>query len=918
MATGSPEPRAAVGEESPTGDALRSPDRIFDLAMKHSGIGMALVAPDGSFMDVNAALCNMLGRTEEQLRASTWQELTHPDDVEIDIALVREVLDNSRDSYRLNKRYLRPDGSVVHGDLSVACVRGDDGAVQFFVSQIVDTSAQVEALENYELLARNVSDVVALGSTDGRLTWVSPSVTALMGWRPQDLVGMPFRDIVHPDDVATVSSGQARLAAGESASFEVRMRHRDGDFRWMSLRVRPVVDDHGAIVARVAAWWDTHARHLAIDELEASEARFRAAIDAELDAHVFLEAVRDTDGRIVDFTYTAANARAQAYVSLTHDELIGRRMLDLFPGQADSGLFERYIAATDTGEPLVLDAIEVASEVAGAPRNFDFRGVRVGDGLSLTWRDVTDRVTAENTLAESQQRYRLLAENASDVVFRGSPQAVLEWVSPSVVDVLGRTPEELIGHPVSELIHPDDAANLMTASREANSGNRVSYRARYATKAGEWRWVEVTARPVRDESGEVVARVGSLRDVHEQALAEQALARSERQAHDLAEQYERARNEALEANLAKTTFLSRMSHELRTPLNSVLGFAQLLAMDPLTEEQFDAVEHIRRGGRHLLDLIGEILDISRIEAGRLSLSMESVRVADAVGEAFDLVGPIAADAGVTLATDREPCELSIWADRQRVIQILLNLLTNAVKYNHPGGSVTVTCEAAPGHLAAIRVADTGMGIPADSMHRLFEPFDRLGAEATRIEGTGIGLALSQGLAQAMSGRIDVESESGRGSVFSLVLPRSEPHESPSAQSALHSPSTPGRNIRVLYVEDNPANRDLMARVVALRQHAVMQVAADGQSGLAAAAAEPPDLVLLDLHLPDISGEEVLRRLRATEATARTPVVVVTADASSAVRTRMLALGADAVLNKPIDVGEVLDWIDDPQGRRPAE
>lgn len=900
------------------GDAPRTPDRIFDLAMKHSGIGMALVAPDGSFMDVNAALCTMLGRTEEQLRSSTWQELTHPDDVESDMALMREVLDNRRDTYRLNKRYLRPDGSVVHGDLSVACVRGDDGAVQFFVSQIVDTSSQVEAMERYELLARNVTDVVALGATDGHLTWVSPSVTALMGWQPEELAGTPFRDLVHPDDVPIVAGGQALLAAGGPASFDVRMRRSGGDYRWMSVRVRPVLDDHGIIVARVAGWWDTHAQHLATEELAASAARFRAALDAELDAHVFLEAVRDTDGRIVDFTYTAANARALSYVSRPPEELIGHQMLDLFPGQADAGLFARYIATVETGEPLRLDAIEVVSEVAGRRRNFDFRAVRVGDGLSLTWRDVTERVMAENALAESQQRYRLLAENASDVVFRGSPQAVLEWVSPSVIDVLGRTPEELIGRPVSELIHPDDAANLVTASREANAGNRVSYRARYATKEGEWRWVEVTARPVRDESGEVVARVGSLRDVHEQALAEQALARSERQAHDLAEQYEQARNDALEANLAKTTFLSRMSHELRTPLNSVLGFAQLLAMDPLTEEQLDAVEHIRRGGRHLLDLIGEILDISRIEAGKLSLSMEAVLVADAVGEALDLVGPLAADAGVEVAMDRQPCELSIWADRQRVIQILLNLLTNAVKYNHPGGSVTVSCEMAEGHQAAIRVADTGMGIPAASMHRLFEPFDRLGAEATRVEGTGIGLALSQGLARAMSGRIEVQSESGRGSVFSLVLPRSEPHESPSAHTALTGPPAPGRSIRVLYVEDNPANRDLMARVVALRRHAFMQVAADGQSGLAAAAAEPPDLVLLDLHLPDLSGEEVLRRLRATDATALTPVVVVTADASSAVRARMLALGADAVLNKPIDIGEVLSWIDDPRGRRAEE
>ena len=374
-----------------------------------------------------------------------------------------------------------------------------------------------------------------------------------------------------------------------------------------------------------------------------------------------------------------------------------------------------------------------------------------------------------------------------------------------------------------------------------------------------------------------------------------------------------AEEEAVAANRAKSQFLSRMSHELRTPLNAILGFGQLLAMDHLEDDQREGVDHITRAGRHLLDLINEVLDLSRIDTGGLSLSLEPVNVDELVADAVSLVGPMSAGRQMALRSEREDAAAHVLADRQRIKQVLVNLLANAVKYSPPGAVATVLTESVGNGRIRITVADTGPGIPPELLPRLFRPFDRIGAEATGVEGTGLGLALSKALVEAMGGTIGVDSTVGVGSRFWVELPETAPVAAgPDATADLDAVAATdgGRSGTVLYIEDNLSNFRLVERTLALRANVRLLPAMLGGLGLDLAREHRPDLVLLDLHLPDMSGDELLARLRADPTTREIPVVVLSADATPGQVERLLASGARAYLTKPLDIGQFLAVVDD--------
>ncbi|MCB9136490.1 MAG: response regulator [Anaerolineales bacterium] len=375
-----------------------------------------------------------------------------------------------------------------------------------------------------------------------------------------------------------------------------------------------------------------------------------------------------------------------------------------------------------------------------------------------------------------------------------------------------------------------------------------------------------------------------------------------------------AKAEAEQANQAKTEFLSRMSHELRTPLNAILGFGQLLELsqkDPLTDRQRDRVHQIVKGGHHLLNLINEILDLSRIEANRLQISPEPVRIREALREACELAIPLADPRQITLAITDDPAEdVYVLADQQRLKQVLLNLLSNAVKYNKPGGHVSLTHEERPNMRLCLKVKDTGPGISAEMQAKLFTPFERLGAEGGGVDGTGLGLALSKRLVELMGGQIGVESTPGQGSTFWVELPMTD-----NPVKALRGKRETGElrglaemTFKILYIEDNLANYELVRQVLDEYPQVVVLGETRAEAGLAVAREQHPDLILLDLHLPGMKGLEALQWLKEGEETGHIPVVVLSADATPGRVRELLKMGAEAYMTKPLNVKEFIQFI----------
>jgi len=611
-------------------------------------------------------------------------------------------------------------------------------------------------------------------------------------------------------------------------------------------------------------------------------------------------------------TAVAFTALALGVVALRPEGTI----LDLLREPGPSGALTRRLILAALAIPIGIGWLRLAGERAGW---YDSAyGVALTTLATMTLFVVAVGLTARTVKHADEERHRaererlrmheelLDAQSEIAELWDRSPigyQSLDEegrflHVNQTELDMLGFKREELIGRPFADLLTPASLVTFQAAfPRFKADGEIRDVEFELRRRDGGVVPVRITATAVRDGQGRFIASRSAVRDISDQRAAEDAR--------------EVARQQAESASAAKSQFLSRMSHELRTPLNSVLGFAQLLEADDLTAEQRESVTYIRRAGRHLLDLINEVLDISRIEQGRLTISVEPVALRETLEEVANFVQPMAASRAITLEmASIAGCDPVVLADRQRLRQVLLNLLTNAVKYNGDGGSVIIGCAPAGDGYVRVNVTDTGPGIPHLSRHRLFQPFDRLGAEATEVEGSGMGLALSKALMSAMGGEIGFDARAGGGSTFWFTLPRGA--ELPQAgiePLPTDAATDSGEVTTVLYIEDNPANLRLVERIVAGMPRIRLMTAIQGRIGIELARQHRPGLVLLDVHLPDLEGREVMIELRAHPATRGIPVVILSADASEHQRRSLLALGAQEYLTKPIDVGELVAAIE---------
>ena len=596
----------------------------------------------------------------------------------------------------------------------------------------------------YRLLAEMASDVAMEINAASRVVWISPAIEEVLGWSVEEIVGTSIFDRMHPDDVARGAKARDNVMTGSVVRNDLRFLTKDGSYRWVSARLAPVYDDDHNVIGRVAGWHDVSAEYELRDQLLDREERFRFLVENANDV-VLLE----VEGQVV-------------FVSPAVDHILGWSPEDLV-GRAVSSLWHDD-PSPDHAPSLRADSSDV---MRMRHKNGDERWIEISTspatqsdgrvGAVSILRDVTETVRAEQTLAATHARDAVLASMSSDLFLILDRRGAVLWASGASEFLFGRSSSELVGVNVTELL-VGFGADVPNVAERLDAGEMIAGVVEVHPSARPSRWIDVRAMQHSDPSEPRSWLFISIRDAHAEMEVRAALEASEREAN--------------EANQAKTAFLSRMSHELRTPLNAVLGFAQLLQLEELQPTQASAVDKIVSGGRHLLDLINEVLDIARIESGSILMSPEAVPLVDVVLESMDLVRSMAATAQVRLEPfDTSAVEEVVFADRQRVIQILLNLLTNAVKYNRQSGTVQVRVGSTDDGMAWVEVEDSGPGIAPDLLLRLFQPFDRLGAERTGIEGTGIGLTVARSLAETMGGRLEVRSTEGVGSVFTLVLPR---------------------------------------------------------------------------------------------------------------------------------------------------
>jgi len=520
-------------------------------------------------------------------------------------------------------------------------------------------------------------------------------------------------------------------------------------------------------------------------------------------------------------------------------------------------------------------------------------------GVVRTYKDVTDRKRGEQELKDSEARYRLLADNSTDMIFELDLNFVRRYVSPACREIVGYMPEEMIGKKPVNMIHPEDADRVESTYRAVIDGlARASVTNRIRHRDGRWIWVEAELRLVRDAAGLPAGILGAVRDVSVRKAVEAEAAV--------------ARRRAEQAALAQSEFLATMSHELRTPLTAIIGISEmLLAGSGPQVEQRHFLEMQRKAGRDLLDIINDILDLSKVEAGQVEISAMPISLAGVIDGCVNLMSRQAADGGLELSAKIDPgVPTCVLGDAMRLRQVLLNLLSNGVKFTEVG-SVRLEVEASASLPDGIRfaVTDTGIGIDPARSARLFERFTQADSSATRrYGGTGLGLAISRSLVDLMGGTLEVRSEPGRGASFFFTL-QMQRAEALLPATELAAAGNRGARRRILLAEDNVTSRELIAAMLQRARHQVVCVAG-GREAVAAASGGSFDAILMDVQMPEMDGRAAARAIRSLlYPQSVTPIVALTASHSSDEAEQCLASGMNALVAKPIDWDVLFATID---------
>jgi len=868
-------------------------------------------------------------------------------------ALVFKASRGIEDIYELT--YIRKDGSRFPAVVSVTALRDAQDTIIGYLLIGTDNTARKQA-EEALLQAGALQSAIFNSANFSSIATDAKGVIQIFNVGAERMLGYTAAEVMNKITPADISDPQEVIARAKALSvelgtpitpgfealvfkasrgiediYELTYIRKDGSRFPAVVSVTALRDAQDTIIGYLLIGTDNTARK------QAEEALLQAGAlqSAIFNSANFSSIATDAKGVIQIFNvgaermlgYTAAevmNKITPADISDPQEVIARAKALSDELGTPIAPGFEALVFKASRGIEDIYELTYIRKDGSRFPAVVSVTALRDAQdtiiGYLLIGTDNTARkqVEAEQALLDQrlrdQQFYtRSLIESNIDAVVTTDPRGIVSDVNHQMEVLTGCTRDELIGAPFKNYFTDPQRAEAGIA-RVLREGKVTNYELTAHARDGKQTVVSYNATTFHDRDRKLQGVFAAARDVTERKQFEETLQQTNAE-------LESATAAAEKANRAKSEFLSSMSHELRTPLNAVLGFAQLMATDtpPPSTAQKQSIDQILQAGWYLLRLINEILDLALIESGKVTISVEPVSLVELLKDCQAMIEPQALKRAVTMRFVDLAGPLHVLADHTRAKQVIVNLLSNAIKYNRTQGSVTVECQRGAGGRVRVSVSDTGVGLASEQLAQLFQPFNRLGQENTAQEGTGIGLVVTRKLVELMGGTMGVESVVGKGSVFWFELPGAAPPLlQPAAEGHDAVASTPADAGAVLaspkhtllYVEDNPANLNLLERLIARRGDSKLVTAIDGYMGVQLARTYLPDVILMDINLPGLSGFEALQMLQSDAATSHIPVLALSANAMPRDIERGLQAGFHRYLTKPVKVDELMQALDD--------
>ena len=804
-------------------------------------------------------------------------------------------------------RIVRPDGSIRHVHELAQAIPDSSGQLIELAGTVQDVTDQIEAEaalteneEKFRGLYEQSPVGIALNEMDGSFIEANQSFLDLIGYTDEECRALSYWQLT-PEKYSDQEAIQLENLnkSGHYGPYEKEYIHKNGQLISVLLNGSIVHDRDG----NKRIWsivQDITQRKLAEQAMQVSEERFAFAVEGagdgiwDWDLKTSVMQFSRLYMEMLGYTENELPQHVDTWIESVHpDDMVGaqKNLQEYLEDKTTTYHVELRLRCKDGQYKWILcrGTIVDRDEEGNAVRMIGIHS------------DISEQKQTEAAIKESQQRMALHVQRTPlGVIEWDNNFCVTEW-NTAAESIFKYSKEEVMGRHATDIIIPDNLFDqvgetweeLLTLKGGLRSSNEN------ITKHGNIIFCEWYNTPLINDEGKVIGVASLVQDITKQKDAEINLIR--------------AKVEAEYANNAKSEFLSSMSHELRTPMNAILGFGQLLEFDDdMTDLQNENVQEILTAGHHLLSLINEVLDLAKVESGQIELSLEPVDVYQAVEECFNLMEPLALKHDIRISHSALK-GVAVRADYTRFKQVLINLLSNAIKYNHDGGTVKLEVEYVDNDRLKIMITDTGIGVPEEGIAELFQPFNRLNAEKTNIEGTGIGLTITRRIVELMGGSINVESEVGVGSTFWIELPAETNAQSDYVEAENNSVASQQIDSiikhTVLYIEDNPSNLKLVAQILGQRKHIHLLTAHTPEIGIELAKNRQPELILLDINMPNMDGYEVMEIFKTDNSLKNIPVVAVTANAMSRDIDRGKAAGFIDYVTKPIDVINFLDIVD---------